>query len=82
MLEKETGGMALGYSHVSVDQAVDAVDVPVVAPQQDDDQDDDDQSGQAPAQQEVEQVAPLRVLVVHHQHLPEVHRLGARGGWG
>ncbi|TNN48876.1 hypothetical protein EYF80_040899 [Liparis tanakae] len=63
------------HSHVPVDQPVHVVYRPPEAAEQDDHQDDDDQSREAPAQQEVEQVAALRVLVVHHQHLPEVHRL-------
>jgi len=58
-----------------VNQPVHGVYRPPEAAEQDDDQDDDDQSRESPAQQEVEQVAALRVLVIHHQHLPEVHRL-------
>lgn len=65
----------LSHSHVSSHQSVHAVDWPSVSAEQDDDLHNDDQSRKSPAQQEVEQVATLCVLVIHHQHLPEVHRL-------
>lgn len=63
------------HLHISLHQTVHAVYRPPEAAEQDDDQHDDDQRGKSPTQQEVEQVAALRVLVVHHQHLPEVHGL-------
>lgn len=62
-------------SHVSVHQAIGSMDVPPKAAKQHDDQDDDGQGRKSPAQEEVEQVPPLCVLIVHHQHLPEVHCL-------
>lgn len=71
--------MAHLHLHVSLHQAVHAVYGPPEAAEQDDDQHHDDQRRKPPAQQEVKQVAALRVLVVHHQHLPEVHGLGGRG---
>lgn len=64
------------HSHISLYQAVYSVYGPSKAAKQDDDQDNDDQSRKSPAQQEVEQVSTLCVLVIHHKHLPEVHRLG------
>lgn len=64
------------HLHVAAHQTVRAVYCPPEAAQQHDDQHDDDQRRESPAQQEVEQVAALRVLVVHHQHLPEVDGLG------
>lgn len=70
------------HLHVSLHQAVHAVYGPSEATQQHDHQHDDDQRRKSPAQQEVEQVPPLRVLVVHHQHLPEVHGLRAQTGRG
>lgn len=65
------------HSHVSLNQPVYSVYGPSEAAKQDDDQDNDDQSRKSPGQQEVEQVPTLCVLVIHHQNLPEVHRLGA-----
>lgn len=64
------------HSHVSLHQSVYRVYGPSKAAKQDDDQDNDDQSRKSPAQQEVEQILTVCVLVIHHQHLPEVHRLG------
>lgn len=69
---------ALSHSHISLHQSVNTVYCPSEATKQDDDQDYDDESRKPPAQQEVEQVSTLRVLIVHHQHLPEVHRLGTQ----
>lgn len=63
------------HLHVSLHQTVHAVYRPAKAAEQDHDQHDDDQRGKSPTKQEVEQVAALCVLVVHHQHLPEVHGL-------
>lgn len=78
-LQKNHLCMNLGFwtvhSHVSLHQSVHGVYGPAEAAQQDDDQDNDDQSRKPPAQQEVEQVPALCVLVIHHQHLPEVHCL-------
>lgn len=68
------------HLHVSLHPTVHAVYGPAEAAQQDDDQHDDDQRRKSPAQQEVEQVPALRVLVVHHQHLPEVHGLRTQTG--
>lgn len=66
------------HLHVSLHQSVYGVYGPSEAAEQDDDQDNNDQSRKSPAQQEVEQVSTLCVLVIHHQHLPEVHRLGTK----
>ncbi len=63
------------HSHISLYQSIHTVYAPPEAAEQDDDKDDDDQSRKSPAQQEVEQVSTLCVLIIHHQHLPEVHRL-------
>lgn len=63
------------HSHVSLHQAVHSVYGPSKATEQDDDQDNDDESRKSPAQQEVEQVSSLCVLIIHYQHLPEVHCL-------
>lgn len=65
----------LSHSHVSLHQPVHAVDWPSVSAEQDDDLDNNDQSRKTPAQEKIQQIATLGVLVIHHQHLPEVHRL-------
>lgn len=70
--------LALSHSHISLHQSVHTVYCPSEAAKEDDDQDNDDHSGKSPAQQEVEQVSTLCVLIIHHQHLPEVHRLGTQ----
>lgn len=56
-------------------QSIDSVYVPSEASEQNDDQDDYDQRRKSPAQQKIEQIPPLCVLIIHHQDLPEVHRL-------
>ena len=66
------------HSHISLHQPVYAVYCPSEAAEQDDDQDNNDDSRKSPAQQEVEQVSTLCVLIVHHQDLPEVNRLGTQ----
>lgn len=43
--------------------------------QQDHNQNDYDQSRKSPAEQEVEKIASLCVLIIHHQYLPEVYGL-------
>lgn len=68
----------LSYLHIPLHQPVYTVYRPSEAAKQDDDQDNDDHSRKPPAQQEVEQVSTVCVLVIHHQDLPKVHRLGTQ----
>lgn len=63
------------YLHILLYQSVCRVYGPPEAAQQDNDQDNNDKCWKSPSQQEVEQVSALRVLIIHHQHLPEVHCL-------
>lgn len=78
--EKKKKEKKHAYSHVPLHQSVDGVDAPVEASEQHDDQDDDDESRKTPAQQEVQQVSTIGVLIIHDEHLPEIHRLWGTGG--
>lgn len=57
-------------------QAIYGVYGPFQGTKQYDDQENDDHSRKSPAQHGVEQVSAVCVLIIHHQHLPEVHCLG------
>lgn len=64
------------HSHISVYQAVYVVYGPFKGTKQCCEQENDDHSRKSPAQHGVQQVQAVCVLVIHHQHLPEVHCLG------
>lgn len=64
------------HSQLSLYESIDIMNAPTITTEQHRDQNNDDQSRKSPAQQEVEQIASLSVLVIHHQGLPEVHGLG------
>lgn len=63
------------HLQLSLYQSVDIVNAPTITTEQHRDKNNDDQSRKSPAQQEVEQIASLCVLVIHHQGLPEVNGL-------
>jgi len=65
-------------SQVSLHQAIHTMDAPSKTSQQDHNQNDDDQSRKSPAEQEVEKIASLCVLIIHYQYLPEVYGLGKK----
>ena len=63
------------YSQVAVDEPVDLRHALMIDPSQDHYQENHHKSWKSPTQQEKQQISPLCVLIIHHQYVPEIHRL-------
>lgn len=72
----KTAACCLDYSQVTVDESIDLRHVLTIDSSQNNYEENHHKRRKAPAQKAKEQVSPLSVLITHHQHVPEVHRLG------
>lgn len=64
------------YLQVAVDESVDLRHALMIDSSQNCYEQNHHKSWKSPAQKEKQQIAPLCVFIIHHQYVPEVHRLG------
>lgn len=64
------------YSQVTMNESIDLRHVLMIDPSQNDNEENHHKRWKPPAQKAKEQVSPFGVFIIHHQHVPEVHRLG------
>lgn len=73
---EESGIDIWNEAQVTVDESIDVRHVLMIDSSQNNYEENHHKRRKAPAQKAKEQVSPLSVLITHHQHVPEVHRLG------
>lgn len=63
------------YLQVTVDESVDLWHALMIDSSQNNYEENHHKSWKSPTQKEKQQISPLCVFIVHHQHIPEIHRL-------
>lgn len=69
------------YSQVTMNESIDLRHAPMIDSSQNNYKENHHERWKPPAEKAEEQAPPLRVLVIHHQYVPEVHRLWKETRW-
>lgn len=75
MKAKKATCFAWTYLQVTVDESVDLWHALMIDSSQNYYEQNHHKSWKSPAQKEKQQIAPLCVFIIHHQYVPEIHRL-------